>query len=200
MVVEETGPKSGDISPIAGSMSNLTEVVIVPEGEVKEKVEKATPRKREPSSTIQPNFSRVTPAQIAYISFPGEGRYQPVRSVTASSGKTGKNGKNSVQVARALSTSRYAGGGGILLLVDSKPEEEEELIEWKEEAAPAPTVEANAPAAMVVDATVPEAAPPEPFEVRCSRNHGIITLILSSSIRLIEIHSILLFPTIFYIL
>ncbi|KAF8708026.1 26S proteasome regulatory complex, non-ATPase subcomplex, Rpn2 Psmd1 subunit, partial [Rhizoctonia solani] len=63
-----------------------------------------TPKRAGPaptSETLQ-NLSRVTPAQMQYITFPAESRFQPVRPI----------GK---------------GGGGIVMLVDKK---EGEPIEW----------------------------------------------------------------------
>ncbi|KAF8560271.1 26S proteasome regulatory complex non-ATPase subcomplex Rpn2/Psmd1 subunit [Imleria badia] len=71
----------------------------------------STKRKGEPSFEKVANFSRVTPAQLSYISFPPDGRYQPVRPV-------------SLQAHAAK-----GGGGGILILVDERLEEEAELID-----------------------------------------------------------------------
>ncbi|KAM3415763.1 26S proteasome regulatory subunit RPN2 [Cercospora zeina] len=61
------------------------------------------------------NMSRVLPAQIKYISFSSEGRYQPVKKPT----------------------------GGVILLTDTKPDESKSLLELKAKkktaaAAPAP--------------------------------------------------------------
>ncbi|KAK8196079.1 proteasome regulatory particle base subunit [Zalaria obscura] len=60
------------------------------------------------------NMSRVLPAQLKYISFPEEGRYQPVKKPT----------------------------GGVILLQDTKPDEEKSLLELKAKkkapAQPAP--------------------------------------------------------------
>ena len=42
-------------------------------------------RKPEPSFEVLANFSRVTPAQVKFISFPEEGRFVPIRSLTGSS-------------------------------------------------------------------------------------------------------------------
>ncbi|KAK4545555.1 hypothetical protein LTR36_002905 [Oleoguttula mirabilis] len=67
------------------------------EGSSKKKVE------REKIGYELENMSRVLPAQIKYISFPSEGRYQPVKKPT----------------------------GGVILLDDSKPDEKKELLELK---------------------------------------------------------------------
>jgi len=152
---EQSEIKSGEISPIAGSMSNLNENFNngTPEAESKPSVKPS--RRREPPSERLPNFSRVTPTQMSHISFPTEARYQPVRSLSPPSPSGG-----SVRDHMNL----YAGGGGILLVMDRHPEEEIDLIELEEEDVPMEALgdEAAIPAPMVED--VPEATPPEPFE------------------------------------
>ncbi len=162
---EETPAVSGDISPITGSISNLAEEPKVPA--------KVT-RKSEPSSEMLPNFSRVTPAQLAYISFPAEGRYQPVRPVSNRPvAKAPKGGKVS-----NLAPQRSAGGGGILMLVDLRPDEEGEFLDLSPpppivDAAANGTAVAGAPAPaagpsgphIALDESAPEADTPEPFEV-----------------------------------
>lgn len=143
-------------------MSNLTEVIVVPDGDSKPQT-KAPPKRREPSFETLPNFSRVTPAQMSHITFPANGRYQPVRSVSSAPTKSlsGK-GNRAGSTSRGLSNG-YAGGGGILLLVDRQPQQAVDLIEWEDEP---PAMEVEAPTAtttaMVDDG--PEAPPPEPFE------------------------------------
>jgi 26S proteasome regulatory subunit N2 len=126
------------------------------------------------------NFSRVTPAQLAYISFPSDGRYQPVRPVstksqTSRSSKLIAGGSPSVL---GLGSEKYAGGGGILILMDSRPNEPAEFIETE----PAPVLADAAPVPVQasghipvhteptgrhisLDESAPEADPPEPFEV-----------------------------------
>jgi len=156
---EQPPKKSGDISPIAGSMSNLTEVIVVPE---ESKAPKPSTKKREPPSETLPNFSRVTPAQMSHITFPSNGRYQPVRNVSGSATRP-KSNRSIATINRGL-TNGYAGGGGILLLVDSRPEEEVDLIEWYQDVAPMEVVDVmqEEPAPLVADG--PEAPLPEPFE------------------------------------
>jgi 26S proteasome regulatory subunit N2 len=65
--------KHGDVSPISGSISNLVDA------------SKPPSRKKEASSERLQNFSRVTPQQLTYISFPSDSRYQPVRPVSTNS-------------------------------------------------------------------------------------------------------------------
>ena len=133
-------------------------------------------RKIEPSYEIKPNFSRVTPAQIQYISFPSEGRYQPVRSVLSEI-ELLRMGKP----AFGLRSDGYASGGGILILADLRPEEETELIEFEPPAPAQAIVHPSGPAAPIanghairpqpsgphiaLDENAPEADPPGSFEV-----------------------------------
>ncbi|KIJ45113.1 hypothetical protein M422DRAFT_29967 [Sphaerobolus stellatus SS14] len=123
----------------------------------------------EPSFEVLPNFSRVTPSQLAHITFPPDGRYQPVRPVAttpASRQGTSKTGKTPTG---KLSAERYAGGGGILLLIDERPDESVQLMEFALEERSIPVEQAatagTAPAAtgMQVDNNVVEADPPESF-------------------------------------
>lgn len=150
--------KSGDISPILGSMSSLPAV--------------ATPKRRqpaEPTSETLPNFSRVTPSQLTYITFPSEDRYQPIRPVTtaARSARTPEK-----------APERPVGGGGILLFVDRQPGEPVEFLDFGTEERAIPieqtpqpvtdsqvAAEPTASTGMHVDESAPEAEPPEPFEV-----------------------------------
>ncbi|CAO1615156.1 unnamed protein product [Sympodiomycopsis kandeliae] len=69
-------------------------------------------RKAEPSSERLQNYSRVTPAQVKYISFPGDARYIPVRPVQ------GANGGNS---ADFHDTSTIAPKGSLGLLGNATP-------------------------------------------------------------------------------
>ncbi|KAG8696227.1 proteasome regulatory particle base subunit [Ceratobasidium sp. 395] len=102
-----------------------------------------TPKRVATSETLS-NLSRVTPAQMQFISFPTEGRFQPVRPVGR-------------------------GGGGIVMLLDKKEGEE---ITWIEPfgAPAAPTAEAGAgegevaPASGQTQAGGDEAAPPPPVQ------------------------------------
>ena len=138
----------------------------------------STKRKAEPNFERVANFSRVTPAQLSYISFPADGRYQPVRPVSlhtpavkggrvASTG-AGKKGNGS----SSLLSERYAGGGGILILVDERPDDEAELIDL----SPPVAVEVTANGSAVphgqrnlhiaLDESTGDAEPPASFEVR----------------------------------
>jgi 26S proteasome regulatory subunit N2 len=173
-VDEPLSPKHGDISPISASISNFAE-----DGKLSAS---KLPRKAEPTSESLPNFSRVTPAQLAHITFPPDGRYQPVRAVTTKSIPP-KNTKSqpsltaSTSAALGLPSERYAGGGGILILADMRPEAEAEFIELTAHAPvqPAQTplqnghAVAGPPASgphIALDESAPEANPPDTFEVR----------------------------------
>ena len=89
------------------------------------------------------NLSRVVPAQLAYITFPLESRYQPVRVVSARPPPSENTTKTASSVA--LAVERYAGGGGILILplADTRPDEEPDYVEFET----APVAPAAAPPA-----------------------------------------------------
>jgi 26S proteasome regulatory subunit N2 len=180
-------PKHGDISPINGSISNLAD-----DGKASTSASKP-PRKSEPSFELLPNFSRVTPAQLAYITFPNEGRYQPVRAVSsaqATNTNTNATAPGSVAAGKApappapASLGKLAGGGGILILADLRPEEEGEFIEFgpvvgapdaedgtgasaSEHVGNGHAVRAPPPPGphIALDESTPDVDPPEPFEV-----------------------------------
>lgn len=121
------------------------------------------PKKKEASSEIKSNLTRVTPAQLPYVSFPPEGRYQPVRPVSSKPSPSASKGKVSVGSAAA--------GGGILLLVDKKPGDPGNFISLE----PTPIPEAAAAQGQAAPSVGqgrhialddgPEADPPESFEV-----------------------------------
>lgn len=136
----------------------------------------STKRKAEPSSEKVANFSRVTPAQLGYIGFPSEGRYQPVRPVSlhaqATKGGRATGGNKKGNGSSGLLSERYAGGGGILILVDERPDEEAELIDL----SPRVVVEATGNGSAVpnpsernlhiaLDESTGDAEPPASFEV-----------------------------------
>jgi len=137
-------------------------------------------RKLEPSSENVANFSRVTPMQLAYITFPSEGRYQPVRPVSLNTVSPKTGSKSPVfRKASSLASERYAGGGGILMLVDERPDEEAEFISLEPPAA-APVATENGQAVpngnanpvtaptnihIALDENSPDVDPPESFEV-----------------------------------
>lgn len=155
------------------------------DGAVEEsKASTSTKRKAEPSSEKIANFSRVTPVQLGYISFPPDGRYQPVRPVSLNMPFT-KNGKGTSMPAgkrgtgpSGLVSERYAGGGGILILVDERPDEEAEIIDLSPSTPVTGTANGSAvpnghanPAAsernfhIALDESTSDADPPESFEV-----------------------------------
>ncbi|KAJ7357264.1 armadillo-type protein [Mycena albidolilacea] len=164
-VDEEPGKDAGDISPINGSISGLAE-----DGKSATKA----PKKAEPAFELRHNLSRVTPAQLAYITFPPEGRFQPVRAVSAKPApirKPGSAGAKSSSAPAGLVSEKYAGGGCILILSDLRPNEEAEFIDFAPPAPAAaePVPSASAPALptgphIALDEASPEVGPPEAFE------------------------------------
>ncbi|KAF8213150.1 armadillo-type protein [Mycena galopus ATCC 62051] len=164
-VDEEPSKDAGDISPINGSISNLAE-----DGKPASK----TAKKAEPAFEMRSNLSRVTPAQLAYITFPTEGRFQPVRAVSAKPvplRKAGAAGGKASSAPAGLVSEKYAGGGCILILSDLRPDEEAEFIDFAPPAPPAaePVPAANAPVLptgphIALDEASPEVGPPDVFE------------------------------------
>ncbi|TFK41267.1 armadillo-type protein [Crucibulum laeve] len=166
----EEPSKDGDVSPITQSIANLAD-----DGKASASTSKLA-KKSEPPFELRPNFSRVTAAQLVYVSFPADGRYQPVRSVAS-----GKNTKATAKPSTSgvgLGSEKYGGGGGILIFVDQHPEEEAEFIEFEAPAVQAVTAPATVDAAgnghavgaptrgrhISLDENAPEADPPESFE------------------------------------
>ncbi|KIJ68554.1 hypothetical protein HYDPIDRAFT_146808 [Hydnomerulius pinastri MD-312] len=161
-----------------GDVEMKTEDAAAP-GSEESKASTSTKRKVEPSSEKITNFSRVTPVQLGYISFPSEGRYQPVRPVSLNAPPT-KGGKVTSMPAgkkgsghSGMVSERYAGGGGILILLDERPDEEAEVIDLS--PPPAPVLAANGVAVpnghadrntphIALDDSTPDADPPESFE------------------------------------
>jgi 26S proteasome regulatory subunit N2 len=150
-------------------MSNLAD-----EGKLPTPVGKET----EPAFELRPNFSRVTPAQMAYVSFPEDCRYQPVRPVSAHSDPRRAAKAESVSWSINTASERYGGGGGILILVDTRPEVEGQFIEFEtstqfttaDVANSTPNNQVATSASLgpyiALDESAPEASLPEPFEVR----------------------------------
>ncbi|KAG6898065.1 hypothetical protein C0992_006543 [Termitomyces sp. T32_za158] len=159
---ESSGPKDGDVSPINRSISDLPETSTLPK----------PAKKAEPAFELRPNFSRVTPAQVAIISFPNDCRYQPVRPLSGHPSTDYKTGTSSSSSYAA--SEKYAGGGGILILADLRPEEESEFIEFEPPAEAAPSQSAVPPTDQITTSTsalhialdelAPEAEPPASFE------------------------------------
>ncbi|KAJ1018085.1 hypothetical protein NDA16_004954 [Ustilago loliicola] len=68
-------------------------------------------RKHEPRSEVLPNYSRVTPAQVKFITFPPESRFVPIRPVQGLGSKVRQDVYNTSSVAgRLLGNSSPAPG------------------------------------------------------------------------------------------
>lgn len=95
------------------------------------------PRKAEPKSENLPNLSRVVPAQLPYITFSSESRFQPVRPVVPERVKINvakKTKQSSASPAAAAimaqsSSISSRAGGGIFVMRDTKPSETAEFLE-----------------------------------------------------------------------
>ncbi|CCO34500.1 26S proteasome regulatory subunit rpn2 [Rhizoctonia solani AG-1 IB] len=109
------------------------------EMKVDEPVPAPTPKRAAPaptSETLQ-NLSRVTPAQMQYITFPAEGRFQPVRPIAK-------------------------GGGGIVMFVDKK---DGEPIEWIQPFGAETTPAENSATQTEGQPPANEAAPPPTIQL-----------------------------------
>ena len=179
---EASSPKDGDVSPITQSVLNLGD---------ESKTSSRIGKKSEPTFEVRPNFSRVTPTQLAYISFPANDRYRPVRAVSAKTSPT-KAGKAAAASGRrtplstlAHGSENYAGGGGILIMTDLRPNEEAEFIEMETtstlsapETVVAPiangdALQGRARLNISLDDTAPESDAPEPFEVSLTLSYQL---------------------------
>ena len=83
-------------------------------------------RKVEPTSDRLSNLSRVTPAQLSYITFPTDARYVPVRPIFSSHSRASTAANPAVSA-----TPRIGAGGGILMMRDREPEKEAEFLEME---------------------------------------------------------------------
>ncbi|SPO30302.1 probable RPN2 - 26S proteasome regulatory subunit [Ustilago trichophora] len=59
-------------------------------------------RKQEPRSEILPNYSRITPAQVKFVTFPAESRFVPIRPVQGLGSKVRQDVYNTSSVAGKL--------------------------------------------------------------------------------------------------
>ncbi|KAK4702398.1 26S proteasome regulatory subunit N2, partial [Phenoliferia sp. Uapishka_3] len=125
-------------------------------------------RKAEASTDRLSNLSRVTPAQLPYITFAPDARWVPVRPVnsgvsTSSSLPTSASDSPSSGLAPTIGA-----GGGILLMRDREPEKEAEWLTIEVEKVltleDVQPVEAGVPAVDDEVLTGPIADPPAPFE------------------------------------
>ncbi|KAK1229676.1 proteasome regulatory particle base subunit [Marasmius sp. AFHP31] len=154
----------GDVADGDEKMASVEDDVDMKTEEAPVKAPKS--KKAEPSSEQIPNFSRVTPAQLAYISFPSESRYQPVRALTGTS-TTSPSSKDPKHPEE-----KFAGGGGIVLLTDTRPEEEADILEFEpvQLNPPAPAtgngdaVRSTPSGRHIALDDGPEASPPASFE------------------------------------
>ncbi|PWN48456.1 putative RPN2-26S proteasome regulatory subunit [Violaceomyces palustris] len=80
-------------------------------------------KKAEPLFERLPNYSRVIPAQVKYISFPPDARFHPIRPVQAASGKTRQEVYNTTSVAARLlgNATPAPGASGTVTPSGNKP-------------------------------------------------------------------------------
>ena len=161
----------------------------------------STPKRKESSSEKLPNFSRVVPAQVPYISFPADARYQPVRVLSTKSAPSAKGKASALKssLVPGLTSERFTGGGGILILADQRSGEEPDYIEFETQTIVAanqavPAADAHATHVpegrhIALDENAPEiSSPPESFEVRRKAFLVLAWLMFGRSTRLIMTH------------
>ncbi|KAG8936517.1 proteasome regulatory particle base subunit [Tulasnella sp. 418] len=161
---EEGESMDTDEKPPAGETSKDVKVEDVPmkvegeEGSAKPAEETKPAKRKEPSFEKLSNLSRVTTAQLAHISFPSEGRFQPVRTVSVTPSKSSASKKGQM----------YSGGGGILMLMDKTPDDPIEWIESENSIKFIPVIQTNSNGVPIgvhdLSADTAEADPPPPFE------------------------------------
>ncbi|KAG0151044.1 hypothetical protein CROQUDRAFT_651562 [Cronartium quercuum f. sp. fusiforme G11] len=123
-----------EMTPAPESPVALQEAMKIDEEGTKKK-----PRRKDESGLTDKlsNLSRVTPTQLAYISFPDQSRYLPVRPLLGGSSAARKG----LTAQMVLNTAEFAAaGGGILVVKDQRPELPGEFLELtsvKELAPPA---------------------------------------------------------------
>jgi len=99
-----------------------------------------TPRKKTPpekTGYFLENMSRVLPAQLKFISFPGEGRYRPVKKVRV------------LHHPQDAIAELPQPSGGVVLLHDRAPDDPKDLLELKVKKAVAAAAAAAAPGAQL---------------------------------------------------
>lgn len=103
--------------------------------EEKEKEESSEDKKEEDKVVEEPsmenlgNLSRVTPVQLAHISFPHTARYQPVRPVSSSPASQATPRKGRKASSSSSTVPKALSGGGIIMLRDTMPDNAKEYIQ-----------------------------------------------------------------------
>jgi 26S proteasome regulatory subunit N2 len=101
---------------------NVIDTAKIVEDKEKESSPRAKLQKEKVGYELE-NMSRVLPSQVRWISFPSEGRYQPVKKVSIHQTFPRKS------VTAMLTLSQPT--GGVILLEDTTPNEEKSLLELK---------------------------------------------------------------------
>ncbi|GAA5990775.1 hypothetical protein JCM11641_002034 [Rhodosporidiobolus odoratus] len=117
---EDEEMETDEPKPASTSTDDAEMKVDEPASGDKDKEKEKKPRTREPSTTTLSNLSRVTPPQLAYISFPSSSRFVPIRPVNSTNGAPVGSGP-----ASSKSLGGVGAGGGILLVRDTKTGEGE---------------------------------------------------------------------------
>lgn len=119
-VDQPTTPK-----PDADSGDKMDEDNVIDTSKVEEKEKEASPKAKLAKEKVGhelENMSRVLPAQVRWISFPSEGRYQPVKRVSH---------LHYHLPYKITKLTRSQPTGGVILLEDTTPNEDKDLLELK---------------------------------------------------------------------
>lgn len=150
--------------PDADAGDKMDEDNIVDTSKPEEKEKEVSPKAKllkERAGYELENMSRVLPAQVRWISFPSEGRYQPVKKVSISHRHSFPHPMNS-----PLTPSQPT--GGVVLVEDTQPTEPKSLLELKARkkttaSAPTPGQQlGGAGASSGFDSAMPDFAPVTP--------------------------------------
>lgn len=125
--------------PEADTGDKMDEDMVVDTSKVEDKEKESSPRaklQKEKVGHELENMSRVLPSQVRWISFPSNGRYQPVKRVSH------RTAYRSSTINSNILTCLSQPTGGVILLEDTTPSEEKSLLELKarkKDTASAPT-------------------------------------------------------------
>jgi 26S proteasome regulatory subunit N2 len=114
--------------PEADSGDKMDEDMVVDTSKVEDKEKESSPRaklQKEKVGHELENMSRVLPSQVRWISFPSDGRYQPVKRVSFETLHPSSTIKSNMLTLKSQPT------GGVILLEDTRPSEEKSLLELK---------------------------------------------------------------------
>lgn len=96
------GGDSMDLDDAAGGKKEESDVAMDEDTKATKSSKPKKERKQEPRSELLPNYSRVTPAQVKFVTFPAESRFVPIRPVQGLGSKVRQDVYNTSSVAGKL--------------------------------------------------------------------------------------------------